>query len=65
MVTMLLSGPQMLNKKQSKGNNFKRNKVELWFLYTALQVITKNMHTKFEVIWTYGDKVTLQTRNAL
>ena len=43
----------------------KRNKVELWFLSTALRVIAINMHTKFEVIWTYGDKVMLRTRNAL
>jgi len=40
------------------------NNVELWFVYTALRVIARNMHTKFGVIWTYGDKVKLQTKNA-
>ena len=43
----------------------KWNKVELCFLCTALRVIEINMHTNFEVIWTYGHKVMLLTRNAL
>ena len=42
----------------------KRNKVELWFLCTALRVIARNMHTNFGFIWTYDDKVTLRTRKA-
>ena len=42
-----------------------RNKGKLQFLCTALQVIARNMHTKYEVIRTYGDKVMLRTRNAL
>jgi len=40
-------------------------KVELQFLRTALWVIARSMHTKFGFIWTYDDKVTLQTRNCL
>ena len=43
----------------------KRNKVELWVFCTAIRVIAKNMHSKFEVIWAFGDKVMLRTRNAL
>jgi len=43
----------------------KQNKVGIWFLCTALQVIARNMHTKHVFIWTYGDKVMLWTRNAL
>ena len=39
----------------------KRNKVELRFLCTTLPVIARSMHTKFGVIWTFGDKVTLRT----
>ena len=35
----------------------KRNKVELWFLCTALRVIARNMHNKFGMIWTYSDKL--------
>jgi len=43
----------------------KRNKVELWFLWTSLQVIARHMHTKYGGIQTYGDKVMHRTRNAL
>ena len=43
----------------------KVNKVELRFLCTALRDIARNMHIKYGVIRTYGDKVMLQTRNAL
>jgi len=42
----------------------KRNYVELEFLCTALRVISRSMHTKFGVIWTYDDIVTLRTRKA-
>jgi len=51
--------------KKSKGIIQKRKKVELRFLCTALRVIAKNMHTKFGVIWAYGDKVSFQTRKPL
>jgi len=34
-------------------------------MYSALPVFLTNMHTKFGVIETYGDKVELQKRNAL
>ena len=39
------------------GITLKIQKVELWFLNSALQ----NMHTKFGVIWTLGKKVMFQT----
>jgi len=55
---------KMLFKNQ-RGLIKKWNKAVLWFLCTALRVIARNMHTKFGVIWTYDDKVTLRTRNAL
>ena len=55
----------MLYKINQKGIIKKRNKVELRFLCTALRVIAKNMHTKYGVIRTFGEKVTLRTRNAL
>jgi len=54
----------MLYKINQKGIIQKRNKVELWFLCTALRVIARSMHTKFGVIGIYDDKVTLQTRKA-
>jgi len=47
----------MLYKTKLKENNSNRNMVELRFVCTGLWVIAKNMHTNFEVIWTYGDKV--------
>jgi len=65
MVTKLCSGQDMLYKINQKGIIKKRNKVELRFLCTALRVIAKNMHTKYGVIRTFGEKVTLRTRNAL
>ena len=34
------------------------------FLCTALQVIARNMHTKFGMIWTYSDKIMLRTRKS-
>jgi len=55
----------MLYKINQRGIIQKRNKVELQFLCTALRVIARNMHTKYGVIWTYGDNVMLQTRNAV
>jgi len=55
----------MLYKINQRGIIQKRNKVELRFLCTALQVIARNMHTKHGVIRTYGDKVMHWTRNAL
>ena len=64
MVTNLHSGQEMVYKNQSKGNNSKRNKVELKLLCTALRVIARKMHTKFGVIWTYGEKLMLRIRNA-
>jgi len=65
MVTQLCSGQEMLYKINQKAIINKRNKVELRFLCPALWDIARNMHTKFGVIWTYNDKVTLRTRNAL
>jgi len=56
MVAILRSGQEMLDKNQ-RGLIKKWNKVELQFLYTALHFIATNIHTKVEVIWTYGDKV--------
>jgi len=63
MMTKLLSGQEMLYKINQRGIIKKLNKVELRFLCTALGVIARSMHTKFGVIWTYDDKVSLQTRN--
>ena len=65
MVTKLCTGQEMLYKINQRGIIQKRNKVELWFLCTALRVVARNMHTKYGVIQTYGDKVMLRTRNAL
>jgi len=65
IVTKLCSGQKMLYKINQRGIIQKRNKVELQFLCTALRVIARNMHTKYGVIRTYGDKVMLWTRNAL
>jgi len=66
MVTKLCSGQEMLYKINQRGIIQKRNKVELRrFLCTALRVIARNMHTKYGVIRTYGNKVMLRTRNAL
>jgi len=65
MVTKLCSGQEMLYQINQREIIQKRNNVELRFLCTALRVITKNMHTKFGVIWNYSEKVTLRTRNAL
>ena len=64
MVTKLCSGQEMLFKINQRGIIQKWNKVELQFLCTALRVIARNMHTKYGVIRTYGDKVTLRTRKA-
>jgi len=55
----------MLYKINQRGIIKKQNKVDLRFLCTALRVIARNMHTKYGVIWKYGDKVMLRTRNAL
>jgi len=63
-MTKLCSGQEISIKINQRGVIHKRNKV-VTVLCTALQMIARNMHTKFEVILTYGDKVTLQTRNAL
>jgi len=41
------------------------NNVMLWFLCKALRGIARNMHTNSAVILTYGDKSTMQSRNAL
>jgi len=65
MVTKLCSRQEMLYKINQRGIIKKRNKVELRFLCTALRVIARNMHIKYGVIRTYGDKVMLRTRNAL
>jgi len=65
MVTKLSSGQELLNKTNERGILQKQNNVELRFLCIVLSVIAGNMHDKFGVIWTYGDKVTLRTRNAL
>ena len=53
------SGQEMVYKNQSKGIIQKRNKVELQFGCTALWVINRNMHTRFGMIWTYSDKVSV------
>jgi len=69
MVTKLCSGQEILYKINQRGIIKKWNKVEkkvaLRFLCTALPVIARNMHTKYGVIPTYGDKVMYWTRNAL
>jgi len=57
-------GQEMLYKINQSGIIKKQNKVELRFVCTALRVIARSMHTKFGVIWTYDDKVTVRTRNA-
>jgi len=64
MVTKLCFGQEMLYKINQRGIIEKRNQVELRFLCTALRVIARSMHTKFGVIWTYDDKVTLRARKA-
>jgi len=46
MVTKLCSRKEMLYKNQ-RGIIQKRNKIALRFLCTALQVIARNMHTKY------------------
>jgi len=58
------SGQEMLHKINQKEIIEKRKKVELRILCTALQVIARNVHTKFGVIRTYDDKVTLRTRKS-
>ena len=65
MMTKLCSGQEMIYKINQRGIIQKQNKVELRFLCTALLVTARNMHTKYRVIYTYGDKVMLRTRNAL
>jgi len=65
MVTKLRFGQEMLYNINQRGIVKNPNKIELGFLCTALQVIASNMHTKYGVIQTYGDKVMLRTRNAL
>jgi len=65
MVTKLCFGQEILYKINQRGQIQKQNKVEIRFLCTALRVIARSMHTKFGVIWTYGDKGMLRTRNAL
>jgi len=56
---------EMLYKINQRVIIQKRNKVELRFLCTAIRIIARNMHTKYGVIWTYGEKVMLRTRNAI
>ena len=53
----------MLYKINKRGIIQIWNKIELRFLCTARSVVARNMHNKFGVSWTYGDKVTLRTRN--
>ena len=65
MVTKLCSGQEMLYKINQRGIIKNRTRLAIRFLCTALRVIAKNMHTKYGVIRTYGDKVMLRTRNAL
>ena len=65
MVTKLCSGQEMLYKINQRGKIQNRNKIVVRFLCTALQVVARNMHTKYGVIRTYGDKVMLRTRKAL
>ena len=55
--TKLHSGQEMLYKNQSKGNIKKMEQGRIVFHCTLSHCI--NMHTKFEVIWTYGHKVML------
>jgi len=50
LVTKLCSGQEMLYKINQREIIIKWNKVELQFLCTALQVIARNMHTKYGVI---------------
>jgi len=50
-------------KINQRGFIQRRNKVEIWFLSTALRVIVRNMHTKYGVLQTYGNNVMLWTRN--
>ena len=47
---------------QSYASDKKWSKI---LVHCTFQVISRNMHNKFEVIWSYGNKVVLQTRNSL
>jgi len=64
MVIKLRYGQEMLYKTQ-RGIVQKWNKEELRFLCSALRFIARNMHTKYGVIRTYGNKVMLWTRYPL
>ena len=57
MVTKLCSGQYMLHKINQRGIIQKRNKGELRFLFTALRVIARSMHTNVGIIWTYDAKL--------
>jgi len=63
MVTKLCSGQEMLYKINQRGI-IRQRRVELRFLYTALRIISRNMHTKYKIIRAYIDKVMLLTTNA-
>jgi len=52
-------------KINQRGLIKQRKKIESRYLCIVLRVIARNMHSKHEVIRTYGDKVMLWTRNAL
>ena len=65
VVDSIALGMQCSIKINQRGIIQKQNKVELRFLCTALQIIASNMPIMFGVIWTNGDNVMLQTRNAL
>jgi len=64
MMRKLCFEQEMLYKKNQRGIIPKSNKVKLLFLCIALLVISRNMHTKYGVIWTYGEKFMLRIRNA-
>jgi len=64
-MTKVCSGQEILYKINQRGLIKKMNNVELRFVCTSRRVIARNMHTKYGVIRTYGDKVMLRTRNAL
>jgi len=59
------SGQEMLCKINQRGIIQKRKMVE-YGSCALLRIISRNMHTKFGVIWTYmyDDKVKLQTRTS-
>jgi len=64
-MTRLDSGQEMLYKNQSKGNNSKIDEGRVMGFVHTPNIHCKKHAFQFGVIWIYGDKVRLKTRNAL